>query len=128
MSIIDSRLKEHLQSQDGGLARKSSTPKRAFTQAPAVHPGMFERTNTSLGAPPRDNNPPDASSPNPVDPEKQHASKRLPVPAMAQGMKSDPERGSYRPELADRIMGEAAKPVTDYAQNLHTLPATVSEE
>jgi hypothetical protein len=107
MSIIDSRLKEHLQSQTTDIARKSSVPKRAFTQPPAIHPGMSERTNTTLGAPPRDNNPPDASSPSPVDHEKQHSSKQLPVPALHSAFKSDPQRGSYRPEGANEVLGEA---------------------
>ncbi len=43
----------------------------------------------------------------PTDPAKQHGSKSLPVPGVAWGNKSDPERGSYDPSSANKVIGEA---------------------
>jgi hypothetical protein len=125
--IMDSRIKEHLQSQDKDIARKSSRPK-AQINPPPIHPGMASRTRGTLGGPPNPNYGPDASSPLPTDPEKQHGSKRFPIPACHSASKSDPERGTYDPSMADKVMGEAARPVSDFAPNLHTLPATVKED
>jgi len=109
------------------LARSSTVTKRALTDQVQVHPGMAGRTNTSVGAPPRDNNPPDASSPLPTDPTKQHGSKKFAVPALHPAMKSDPERGSYRPKDADDIMGGAVRPAADFAATHHTLPVSTKE-
>jgi len=120
-SKMDSRTLEHLQSQDTDIARRSSVPKRANGPAP-IHPHMANRTDTSVGAPPRDANPPDASDSRPTDPTKQHGSKKFPVPALAQGMKSDPERGSYQPQDADRIIGGVV------LSGSTKLPATVKED
>jgi hypothetical protein len=100
------------------IARTGGRPK---TSGPSpLHPNMRDRVTTTLGAPPT-GAPPDASSPSPVDQEKQHGSKQLPVPALAHGMKSDPERGSYRPEGANEIMGDAV------LSGSSKLPATVKE-
>jgi hypothetical protein len=100
------------------IARTGGRPK---TSGPSpLHPKMRDRVTTTLGAPPT-GAPPDASSPSPVDHEKQHGSKQLPVPALAHGMKSDPERGSYRPDGANEIMGEAI------LSGSTKLPATVKE-
>jgi hypothetical protein len=106
MAIRTSRDYEHENSRDGGLARRSTVAKRSSDPVAITH-GMHERTNTSIGAPPRDNNPPDASSPLPTDPEKQHGSKTFPVPACHPHMRSDPQRGSYGPALGDIVTGAA---------------------
>jgi len=121
-----SRIKEHLQSQSLEIARRST---RAKPEGPSpIHPHMASRTNTSLGAPPRNSNPPDASSPLATDPSKQHGDKTLPVPRMAFGMKSDPLRGRFDPGFAEVIMNEAATSPDDFAKRLHaTLPKAVSE-
>jgi hypothetical protein len=104
---------------------RSGSPKRLTPLR--IHPDHASRTTTTLGGPTQ-GNPPDASSPSPVDHEKQHASKTLPIPACHPSMKSDSERGSYRPDMADKIMGEAVRPVSDFAPLLHTPPATTTEE
>lgn len=114
---------EHEASQDKDIARKST---RAKADGPApIHSGFTNRTDTSLGAPTQ-GVPPDASSPLPTDPSRQ--GKRFAVPQITHGMKSDPERGSYDPAYADRVMGQAATHGDDFAPKLHTLPAATSEE
>jgi hypothetical protein len=120
-----SRQNEHANSQDKGLARRSSIAKRADGPAP-VHDGMVSKTRGTLGGPPNPNYGPDASSSLPTDPTRQ--GKAFAVPKITQGCRSDPERGSYDPGLAEAIMNEAKRDVTDYAQDLHTLPATTTEE
>jgi hypothetical protein len=109
---------------DMGMARSGAAKKLTPLR---THPSMSDRTSTSLGAPPTGALP-DASSPMPTDDEKQHMRKVLPVPACHPSMKSDSERGSYKPEDADRIMGEAARPAADFAPDLHTLPASTTED
>jgi hypothetical protein len=117
---MDSRTKEHFDSQGKGLARQSSRPKTSSTPA-LIHPHMANRTDTSIGAPPRDNNPPDASSPSPLDPARQ--GKELPIPKVTWGMV-----GYHDPASAERVMSEATRSPDDYARNLHTaLPSGVSE-
>lgn len=106
MATKTSRDYEHEASQDGGLARRSTVAKRSSDPVAITH-GMHERTNTSIGAPPRNNNPPDASSPLPTDPEKQHGDKRLPIPPLHSAFKSDPQRGSYDPASSGKVTGEA---------------------
>ena len=116
---------EHLQSQDKDLARRSSVAKRGEGAAP-IHPSMRDRVTTALGAPPN-GAPPDASSPLPTDPSRQ--GKVFPVPAVAQGCKSDPQRGRYDPALAHAIFDEAKRAPDDLARDLHTvLPGRVTEE
>jgi hypothetical protein len=105
---MGSRQIEHLKSQGKGLARRSSVCKRADGPAP-IHAGMSSKTRATLGGPTQ-GNPPDASSPLPTDHEKQHSAKMLPVPKMAFGMKSDPERGYYDPGLASAVFAEAVLP------------------
>jgi hypothetical protein len=112
---------DHEKTQDLGLARASGRRKTASDPVAITH-GMHERTNTSIGAPPRDNNPPDASSALPTDPEKQHGSKTFPVPACHSQMKSDPLRGSYDPGLAGRVTGQAI------ISGSTKLPASTTEE
>jgi hypothetical protein len=111
---------DHEKTQDLGLARAGGRRKTASDPVALTH-GVHERTNTSIGAPPRDNNPPDASSPLPTDPEKQHGSKTFPVPALHSAFKSDHKRGSYDPGLAGRMTGEAI------ISGSTKLPATVKE-
>jgi hypothetical protein len=125
---MNSRTIEHLQSQDKDIARKSSRPK-AQINPPPIHPGMASRTRGALGGPPNPNYGPDASSPLPTDPTRQ--GKAFSVPKITrghEGHKSDPERGRYDPALAEAVMNEAKRDVTDFAQDLHTLPATVKED
>jgi hypothetical protein len=118
-----SRIKEHLQSRDKGLARKSSVPK---VHTNPIHSSMSHRASTTLGGPPT-GAPPDASSPRVTDPTRQ--CRTFPIPKITHGMKSDDvERGTYDPTRADKVMGEAATSPDDFAPKLHTLPATVSEE
>jgi hypothetical protein len=120
-----SRIKEHLDSQDKDIARKSS---RAKVHANPIRPGMSSATRGTFGGPTQ-GNPPDASSPLPTDHEKQHGSKRFPIPACHPASKSDDvERGTYDPTRADKVMGEAATSADDFAPKLHTLPATTTEE
>lgn len=121
MAIRTSRDYEHENSQDGGLARRSTVAKRSSDPVAITH-GMHERTNTSIGAPPRDNSPPDASSPLPTDPEKQHGSKTLPVPALHSAFKSDPERGSYDPGSSGKVIGQAI------VSGSSELPSSVQED
>lgn len=119
-----SREIEHGQSQDGGLARKSSVPKKSDTPSP-IHPSMRDRVTTSLGAPPT-GNPPDASSPLVTDPSRR--GKIFPVPEITLGCKADPERAHYDPALAHAIMNEAKRAPDDFARDLHTvLPDRVEE-
>jgi hypothetical protein len=112
---------DHEKTQDFGLARAGGRRKTASDPVPVTH-GMHERTNTSVGAPPRDNNPPDASSPLPTDPEKQHGSKTFPVPACHPHMRSDPQRGSYDLALGDKVIGQAI------ISGSTKLPAAVKED
>lgn len=86
-----------------GMARTGS-PKRLDPLR--IHPGHSSRTNTTLGAPPT-GTPLDASSPLPTDPEKQHGSKTLPVPACHPGTPSRRQRGRFDPQMANRVAGEA---------------------
>jgi hypothetical protein len=105
------------------IARTGGRPKNLGV--PPVHPHMAERTNTSIGAPPRDNNPPDASSPLPTDPEKQHGSKTFPVPGVTRGLKAhanDPQRGSYDPASSGKVIGQAI------ISGSTKLPAAVRED
>ena len=108
------------------MARRSSVPKRGEGVAP-VHDGMFSMTRgATLGSAPN-GAPPDASSPLPTDPSRQ--GKVFPVPAVAQGCKSDPQRGRYDPALAHAIFDEAKRASDDLARDLHTvLPGRVTEE
>jgi len=127
LKTMDSRTIEHQNSQTLDLARRSSVPKRANGPAP-IHSSMASRPDTSIGAPPRDANPPDASSPLPTDPTKQHGSKAFPIPSVSWGSKSDPERGLYDPGSGPAVMSEAKRDVTDYAKDLHAvLPQKVGE-
>jgi hypothetical protein len=115
---------EHIQSQDGGLARRSSRAKP--DGASPLHPGFQNRTSTSLGAPPT-GAPPDASSPNVTDPSRQ--GKSFDIPKVTFGHKSDPQRAVYDPGLAECMMNEAKRSPDDFAQNLHALlPRTVTED
>lgn len=117
---------EHIQSQDKGLARRSSVPKRCEGAAP-IHPGMTSVTRDYgiIGGPTPVSGP-DASSSNVTDPSQ---GKTFPVPPLHSAMKSDPQRGRYDPALANAIMDEAKRSPDDFAKNLHTtLPGTVSEK
>ncbi len=109
---------------DAGMAR-TGAPKKLDPLR--IHPGHASRTNTTLGAPPT-GAPPDASSPMPTDDEKQHMRKVLPTPPVHPHMVSDSQRGSDRPDLADKVMSDAVRPAADFAPNLHTLPASTSED
>jgi hypothetical protein len=84
-----------------------STNSRKNLGVPPLHPGFTDRTDTTIGAPPRDNNPPDASSPLPTDHEKQHGNKTFPAPGITYGMTSRDDRGSYDPTMAHKVMSEA---------------------
>lgn len=76
---MGARQLEHEASQDKEIARKST---RAKADGPApIHPGMSNRTDTTLGAPPT-GAPPDASSPNPLDPTR---TKAFPIPKSSWG-------------------------------------------
>jgi hypothetical protein len=117
------RTLEHLQSQDKGLARRSSVPKRGEGVAP-IHNGMHSMSRGGIGNP-TTGAPPDASSPLVTDPSR--PGKVFPVPAVTQGCKSDPERGSYDPANAHAVMSDAARASDDYARDLHTaLPASTT--
>lgn len=117
---------EHIASQDCGLARASTVAKRVSDPVP-IHSHMASRTSTSIGAPPT-GAPPDASSPNPVDPEKQHGDKLLPIPAIAWGMNNDRLRGHHDPALADQVMGEAHRDATDHTRlGKKTIPQSTDE-
>lgn len=109
---------------DAGMARTGAAKKLDPLR---IHPSMSDRTSTSLGGPPTGALP-DASSPMPTDDEKQHMRKSVPIPAVHPHMKSDPERGSYRPDLADKVMGDAVRPAADFYPTMHTLPASTSED
>jgi len=120
---MGARIKEHLDSQDLGLARRSSVPK---VHTNPIHPGFQNRTTSTIGAPPI-GAPPDASSPLPTDPSR--PGKSFAVPAVTHGMKSDPQRGRYDPGLAEAVMSEAYHAPDDYAKKLHTvLPSAVQED
>jgi hypothetical protein len=121
MAVKSARDYEHEGSQDGGLARASSRAKASDRPCP-IHPGMASRTDTSTGAPPRDNNPPDASSPLPTDPTKQHGSKSFPTPAVSWGMNNERQRGHHDPHMADQVMRQATP------SGSTKLPATVKED
>lgn len=112
---MDSRTLEHLNSQDKGLARRSSVAKKSGS-APQIHPGMASRTNTTLGAPPT-GAPPDASSPMVTDPSRM--GKAFPIPAVTYGT---PARVAKRhdPGLAAAILNECKRSPDDYARDLHT--------
>lgn len=97
---------EHEKTADLGIARAGSRPKTASDPCP-IHPGMGERTNSSIGAPPRNANSPDASSPLPTNPEKQHGSKTFPIPGITRGMSTRPGRGEYDPGSAGKVIGQA---------------------
>ena len=115
---------DHEKTQDLGLARAGGRRKTASDPVAITH-GMHERTNTSVGAPPRDNNPPDASSPLPTDPEKQHGSKTFPVPGVTRGLEAhanDPQRGSYDPASSGKVIGQAI------ISGSTKLPAAVEKE
>lgn len=120
---MDSRTKEHLQSQDTDIARRSSVPKRHVL---VTHPGMASQTRGTLGGPTQ-GNPPDASSPSPTDPSRQ--GKSFAVPAITHGMSSCSDRGHYDPSFAHAIFSEASRDVTDFARDLHTaLPGAGKED
>jgi hypothetical protein len=112
---MDSRTLEHLQSQDTDIARRSSVPKRANGPAP-IHPHTANRTDTSVGAPARDANSPDASDPRPTDPTKQHGSKKYPKPAIHSSMTGTPHADGGDQILAGAVLSGSTK-----------LPATVKE-
>ena len=119
---MDSRTKEHLQSQGNDIARRSSVPKRHTNP---IHPGMASQTRGTLGGPTQ-GNPPYASGPSPTDPSRQ--GKSFAVPGITRGMASNNDRGRYDPGLAEAVMGEAYHAPDDYARKLHTvLPGAVSE-
>jgi len=123
--MTNSRDIEHKSSLGKGLARQSSRAKTSGAVSP-IHPGFADRTDTSLGAPPR-GQAPDASGPSPLDPTR---TKSYPIPKITYGHKSDSERGFYDPGMADRVMGDAdaARPPDDYAKALHTkLPEGVTD-
>lgn len=102
-----------------GLAR-SGAPKKLDPLT--IHPHMASRTNTTLGAPPT-GAPPDASSPLPTDPEKQHGGKTLPIPACHSGTPSGRPNGAiYDPQRADLVIGEA------HLSGATKLPAETTEE
>ncbi len=109
---------------DAGMAR-TGAPKKLDPLR--IHPGHASRTNTTVGAPPT-GAAPDASSPLPTDVEKQHGSKTLPIPACHSHMVSDSARGSYRPDLADKVMADAVRPAADFSPLLHTLPTQTTED
>ena len=113
---MSARQIEHANSQDKGIARRSSRAKD--DSPPRIHDGMASRTRGTLGGPTQ-GKPPDASSPMPTDHFKQNYNvKTVPVPKMAFGMKSDPERGSYDANLAEAVMNEAHRSPDDFARNL----------
>jgi hypothetical protein len=80
---MGSRQIEHANSQDKGLARRSSVAKRADGPAP-IHDGMKCVTRGALGGPTQ-GNPPDASSPLSTDPSR--LGKRLVKAPIHEGMK-----------------------------------------
>lgn len=121
---MDSRTREHINSQGKGLARESSRPKTSSRPVP-IHPGMQSQTRGAIGGPTQ-GNPPDASSPLPTDPTRE--GKSFPTPALAMGMKSDPERGFYNPAHAHAVMGEASRHSDDFARDLHTVLPQATEE
>lgn len=88
---------------DKGLARTGAAKR---LDPLVIHPHMASRTNTTLGAPPT-GAPPDASSPLPTDPERQHGGKTLPMPKCHPGTPSRPERGTFDPGRANLVIGEA---------------------
>jgi hypothetical protein len=122
MSIKTSRDYEHEGSQDGGLARASSRAKTSSRECP-IHPNIAGRTTTSLGAPPT-GAPPDASSPLPTDPERQHGSKSVLIPAVSWGMS-----GHHDPNRAFAVMGEATRSPDDHTRlGKSALPSSVKED
>lgn len=118
-----SRQIEHEASQDKGIARASTRAKP--DGAAPLHPGMANRTNTSLGAPPT-GAPPDASSPNPLDPTRE--GKEFPIPKASWGMKGG-DGQDIDPHLAHCVMDASTTSPDDFAKSLHTkLPEATSEE
>lgn len=110
---------------DLGMARKG-TPKQLDPLI--IHPGHASRTNTSLGAPPRNADPPDASSALPTAPEVQHGSKKFAVPDCHPHMQPHRADGAdYDPASADKIMDQAYTGPADFAPKLHTVPAETKE-
>ena len=109
----------HVNGRD--IARQSSAAK-AGDGPPKIHPTMAERTNTSVGAPPRDNSPPDASNPLPTDHEKQHGMKTFPVPACHTGTPSRAARGIYDPANGGKVIDQAT------ISGSTRLPAAVQED
>ncbi len=99
---------------DQGMARKGA-PKKLDPLVIHDDHAMRARLRTpSIGAPPTGGAPPDASSPLPTDPEKQHGSKRLPIPALHPSMASERRSGpegsigaKYDPASANRVVGQA---------------------
>jgi hypothetical protein len=121
--FINSRVKEHLDSQDKDIARKSSRPK---VHALVTHPGMSCPTRSGGPGGPTQGNPPDASGPLPTDPSR--VGKSFVVPQVTHGHKSDQLRGHYDPGFAEAVMSEAYCAPDDFAKKLHTvLPSAVSE-
>jgi len=114
---LDSRTLEHLAGQSKDIARRGTVAKTSGKGVP-FHPHMANRTNTTLGAPPT-GAPPDASGPNPLDPSR--AVKAFKVPAITHGMKSDPLRGRFDPNLAAAIFGAAMRPAGDFVRDLHAV-------
>ena len=121
---MSARIKEHLDSQDLGLARRSSVPKR---HSNPIHPGMSCPTRSGGPGGPTRGNPPDASSPNVTDPSRM--GKSFAVPGITRGMSSQPDRGRFDPGLAEAVMTEAHRAPDDYARDLHAvLPSAVNED
>lgn len=120
---MDSRAIEHSDSQGKGLARESSRPKTS-SRPVAIHPGMSNRTNTTLGAPPV-GAPPDASSPNPLDPTRE--GKEFPIPKASWGMKGGDGQDVER-SMAHRVMAASTTSSDDFAKSLHTTLPEATEE
>lgn len=122
---MDSRTREHANSQGKGIARESTRPKTS-SRPVEIHSGMASQTRGTLGGPTQ-GNPPDASGPLPTDPTR--IGKVLPVPPKHPAMRSDPMRGQYRPESAPAVMSEAQRHSDDFAADLHgILPSATNEE
>ncbi|MGH9807695.1 MAG: hypothetical protein ACRD9W_10625 [Terriglobia bacterium] len=119
----DSRFVEHRQSQDGGLARASSTHKKS-SAPPKIHPGMKDRVSDTAGAAPT-GRPADAVSPSLYS--TQQAGKSFPIPEASWDMKGGDGQDVDR-SAAHRVMGETVSSPDDFARSLHTkLPESTTE-
>ena len=98
---MDSRIKEHLNSQDKDIARKSSRPK--VHQNP-IHPGMTDQQSAGAGTKHVVYGAPDASSPSPLDTlSTSQYGKRLVKPPIHDGMAG---HAANITDNGDKIMNE----------------------